>query len=353
MEAFALRFPLERPISSSLGAYGHVDATAVWVHTDDGPSGFGFNAGLGGHASAAIVPYIEEELAPIALGHDAASPEDLWEALWKPNKPRLRGGLGAWALSAIDIACWDIFAKASGLPLHQILGGSHSEVAVYGSGGWLSLHDDELTAECRRFVDQGITAYKYKVGGPRDRERTELLRREMGDEVVLFADANQSFTVDEAVEHSGMLADNGVRWLEEPVLADSTEDLARVASRSAVPIAAGENVYYRWGFKEICERKAAAYLQPDVARCGGVGEFMKVAELAETHHLRLTSHLWHELSVTLVGATPSGYMVEYAPLLPEDAFTQPFIVEDGAIGVPDVPGHGVELTAEAMTHFRL
>jgi L-alanine-DL-glutamate epimerase-like enolase superfamily enzyme len=116
-------------------------------------------------------------------------------------------------------------------------------------------------------------------------------------------------------------------------------------------VATGENVYFGWGFREICDRRAAAYLQPDVGRCGGITEFTKIARLAESYNLALSSHLWHELSISLVGASRAGYMVEYAELIPPDAFTRPFEVIDGKITVPDTPGHGVELTPEAMTRF--
>jgi D-arabinonate dehydratase len=353
VEATALRFPLAKPIASALGAYTHVDATAVRLHTEDGLSGFGITAGLGGAASAAIQPYIESELAPLAIGQDALAPEALWHRLWGPNKPRMRAGLGVWALSAVDIACWDLVGKAAGLPVHRLLGGFRQDVPVYGSGGWHSLTDDELIAECRAFVSQGITAYKYKIGTPRDEERTALLRRELGEGFTLFADANQRFTVSEALETARMLADYDVAWIEEPVLADSTDDLAEVAASSPVPVAAGENVYFRWGFREICDRRAAAYLQPDVGRCGGITEFMKIAHLADAYNLTLSSHLWHELSISLVGAVSSGFMVEYAELIPTDALTRPFPVIDGRIAVPDVPGHGVEVTPEALKRFAI
>ncbi len=351
VEATALRFPLSKPISSALSSYSHVDATAVRLHTEGGLTGFGMSAGLGGAASSAMVPYIEAELSPLAVGADALAPEALWHRLWSPNKPRLRAGLGAWALSALDNACWDLVGKAAGLPLHSILGGFRNEVPVYGSGGWHSLTDAELVAECRAFVEQGIGAYKYKVGIPRDEERTALLRREMGEDLMLLADANQCFTVSQAIETARMLADYDVGWIEEPVLADSTDDLAAVAASSPIPVAAGENVAFRWGFRELCDRRAASYLQPDVGRCGGISEFMKVAHLADSYNLVLSSHLWHELSISLVGAVSSGSMVEYAQLIPPDALTHPFQVVNGHIRVPQVPGHGVELTPQAMQHF--
>lgn len=347
----ALRFPLPTPITTALSTYTHIDANSVSIETEDGLTGFGITAGLGGHASVAIKPYIDAELAPLIVGEDALRPEALWHRMWSPNKPRMRGGLGVWALSAVDIACWDVLGQAAGLPVHKLLGGYRDDIPVYGSGGWHSLSDDELVTECQRFAKQGITAYKYKIGSPRDEERTALLRDEMGDDFTLFADANQRFTVTEAIETSRMLADHGVAWIEEPVLADSSDDLAEVAAASPVPVAAGENVYFAWGFREICDRRAASYLQPDVGRCGGITEFAKIAHLADSHNLALSSHLWHELSISLVGASRSGFMVEYAELIPAEALTQPFDVVDGRIRVPEVPGHGVELTADAMSRY--
>lgn len=352
VEVTPLRFPLAKPISSALGAYPHIDATAVRVQTEGGVTGLGITAGLGGSARSAVAPYVEAELAPLAIGLDVLSPEAVANRLWSANKPRMRGGLGVWALSAVDIAVWDALAKSAGLPLHSVLGGHQRSVPVYGSGGWHSLSNAELISECQSFVELGIGAYKYKVGTDRDLERTSLLRREMGDDLVLLADANQRFTVSEAIEFSKMLADHDVAWLEEPVLADSTNDLEEVAARSAVPVAAGENVYFGWGFREICDRRAAAFLQPDVGRVGGVTHFMRVAHLADAHNLRLSSHLWHELSVTLVGAVRSGFMAEYTELLPPHVFTRPFDVSGGTIEVPDVPGHGVELADGVLDRFR-
>lgn len=346
IEARPVRLPLARPISSALGTYEEMDCVAVTVHTDEGPSGFGYTMGLGGAWSAAVATYIEQELAPGAIGADPLAPERVWQRMWGPNKPRMRAGLGVWALSAVDIACWDILGKAANLPLHCLLGGYRTEVPVYGSGGWHDLTDDELVAECEAFAAQGIDAYKYKIGAARDHERTALLRRAMGEDFILLADANQGFTVREAVEASRMLADHGVAWIEEPVLADTVADLADVAGRSAVPTAAGENVYLRWGFRELCESRGADYLQPDVVRCGGVTEFRKIAAIADAFNVALSSHLCHELSISLVGASPRGWRVEYAELLPPGTFTAPFRVTDGTMRVPDVAGHGVEFAPQ-------
>ena len=143
----------------------------------------------------------------------------------------------------------------------------------------------------------------------------------------------------------------GVEWFEEPVLADSIDDLSKFLSQSAVPVAAGENSYMRWGFREICDRRAAAYLQPDVGRCGGVTEFRKTAHLAEAYSLDLCSHLLEEVSVGLVGASPAGHMVEYTDLLPLGTLTHEFTVKEGHIRVPDKLGHGVEFTDDALKRY--
>ncbi len=158
-------------------------------------------------------------------------------------------------------------------------------------------------------------------------------------------DANQRFTVNEALATARMLADQGVPGSRSECLADSTDDLAEVAAASPVPVATGENVYFGWGFREICDRRAAAYLQPDVGRCGGITEFVKIAHLADAYNLALSSHLWHELSISLVGASRRGFMVEYAELIPPDALTLPFEVVDGRSMCPTCrlrrgPHHG-------------
>lgn len=353
VEAVPVALPLTKPIASALGLYESMPGAVVTIRTTEGIEGFGFNLGLGGSSGRAVAAYINDELAPLAVGQDALSPEAVWQRMWSPNKARMRGGIGVWALSAVDIAVWDIVAKASGLPLHTILGGYRRRVPVYGSGGWLSLSDEELVAECESMAALGIRSYKYKIGSGRDEERTALLRRTMGDDFLLLADGNQGFDVRRAIETSRMLADYGVGWFEEPVLADTVDDLAEVAQGSAVPVATGENTFFRWGFREICERRAAAFLQPDIARCGGVTEFRRIAALSDSYNLSLSSHLWHELSISLVGAFPTGWAVEFTTLVSPEFWTAPFEVSDGSISVPATPGHGAYLTQEAVQRYSL
>jgi len=349
--ARSAKVPLKREIGSAGGNKSVLDYLIVELKTTDGISGFGYTMGLGGEGSKALVPYIHNELAPLVIGKDVSNPERIWNTLWSPNKARMRGGLGVMAISALDTACWDAFSKATSLPLHTILGGFRKKVPVYGSGGWFTFSDEDLIKECQDFMEKGINAYKIKIGTLRDEERIALLRKEIGSEITLLVDANQKYNIKDAIEVSSMLATYDVKWFEEPVLADSMDDLAEFSRKSAVPVATGENSYMRWGFREICERKAAAYLQPDVGRCGGITEFRKIAHLAETFNLDLCSHLLEEVSVCLIGATSAGCMVEYADLLPSNTLTHDFKVQDGHIEVPESAGHGVSFTEDALKKF--
>jgi L-alanine-DL-glutamate epimerase-like enolase superfamily enzyme len=328
--------------------------TAVYVHTEGGSTGFGSKA------APAIAAYIKDELAPTIIGADALAPEALWQRMWGPNKSRMRGGLGVHALSVLDIACWDVLAKVAGLPLWSILGGFRREVPVYGSGGTPNYLDAELLEECSYFASEGLTSYKFKIGDStvyaghsNDADRIAMLRKEFGDEFTLYADANQRYTVSQAIEASKMLADFGIAWFEEPVLVDSLSDLATVAAASSVPVAAGENSYMRWEFREICANRAVSFLQPDPVLCGGITEFRKIAHLADAFGLSLCTHLCHEIGSTLVGAFPSGHSCEYYMQFPKEMWTNDFTPRNGYVTAPEVPGHGLELSDAARERYAL
>ena len=362
VEVVPLRVPLSespaRRFAPRPDTGGVLEVTAVYVHTEDGPSGFGYTSQIGSRAGGAIAAYLRDELAPSVVGANALAPEATWQRAWGPNKSRMRAGLAVQALSALDIACWDVMAKAARLPLTNLLGGFQPSIPVYGSGGTPNYTDAQLVEECCYFRDQGIGAYKFKIGYPpagerhsSDADRIALLRKEVGDEMVLLADAHQNYSVAEAIAASRMLADFGVAWLEEPVLADSISDLVAVAAASAVPLAAGENNYLRWEFRELCARRAVAVVQPDPVLCGGVTEMRRIALLADAFGLQLCPHLCHELAASLTTAFPSGSMCEYYMQFPAEMWSRDFTPLKGRIAVPEVPGHGLELGPTARARY--
>lgn len=350
---FVLELPFEKPITSALGTYIGSDYVVVELRTTDGIIGYGFTMSLDRRGTGAVVNYIENDLVPLVLEQDISQPADLWKKIWAPNKARMRGGVGVHALSAVDIAVWDAAAKTVGISLNKMLGGYRQSVPVYGSGGWLSMTDSELIEEAQGLAEKGVPAYKLKIGGERDKERIKLLRNEMGDKHVLYVDANQHFSVPDAIATSQWLAEFNIAWFEEPVLADCPWDLEEVAIASSVPIAAGENVYFAWGFQDLCARRAVSFLQPDIGRCGGITEWAKISRLASINNLKLTSHLLHEISASLIGAFSAGFAVEYMDFFPKNSFTHDFAVRGGCIEVPEAPGHGVEFSEDAINKFKI
>ena len=348
-----LEVPFERPVTSALGTNIGSDYVVVELQTTDGIIGYGYTMSLDRRGTGAVVNYIKNDLIPFVLNQNVTQPADLWQKMWSPNKARMRGGIGVHALSAVDTAVWDAAAKTAGLSLNKLLGGFREKVPVYGSGGWLSMEDGDLLAEAQSLAEKGISAYKLKIGGGRDKERIKLLRHEMGDNFTLYVDANQHYNLQDAITASEWLAEFNIAWFEEPVLADCPWDLEALASASAVPLAAGENVYFKWGFQALCARRAVSFLQPDIGRCGGVTEWIKISHLASINKLKLTSHLLHEISTSLIGAFSSGFKVEYMDFFSTNAFTQDFSVRDGYISIPDIPGHGVEFSKYARNKFQI
>ena len=345
--------PFERAITSALGTYIASDYIVVELHTSDGVIGYGYSMSLDRRGTKAVVNYINNDLVPLILDQELTPPATLWQKMWSPNKARMRGGIGVHALSAVDTAVWDAAAKTVGLSLHKMLGGYRQEVPVYGSGGWLSMEDHELIDEAQELAIKGITAYKIKIGGDRDKERLRILRKEMGEDFILYVDANQHYDVQGAIIVSEWLAEYNIGWFEEPVLADCPWELEQVASASAVPIAAGENVYFGWGFQDLCARRAVSFLQPDIGRCGGVTEWIKISKLASDNGLKLTSHLLHEVSTSLIGAFSAGFAIEYMNFFSKNPFTEDFSVKKGCITVPDIPGHGVVFSKNARKKFQV
>ncbi len=356
IECYILRLPTARSFVSALARYDYFDDVVVDLKTEGGLQGMGYTTFVGGDASRACKAYAEGELSSALLGEEVTATERIWERMYQPNKARLRKGVGMYALSALDIAVWDALGKALGQPLYKLLGGYRDEVPAYGSGGWHGMSIGEILEEVEGFREKGIDAYKMKVGTGdlrRDLERVRAVREAFGEGLALMLDANQRWNARDALEAAKKFELFEVAWLEEPVLADCPGDLAVVAAQSPVPIAAGENEYTCWGFRELLERRAAHILQPDVQRVGGVTEWMKVAHMAQAWRIPLSPHLGHELHAQLVAAVPNGLSVEYLSGLPQDVFEEGPELSDGSFHLSDRPGIGLKIREGAKKKYGL
>ena len=332
--------------------------TQCFVHiiTDEGLEGLG----TGGGARAAR-EIIEGSLKPILIGQDPLNIEQLWDDMFWRIRGVGRKGLAFCALSAVDIALWDLKAKYYQTPLYKLLGPYTDTVPVYGSGGWTHFSIDELIAEQASYVERGMKSVKMKVGknfGQSESEdiaRLSAVRKALGDDVEILIDANNGYYAKQAIRMAQAFEEYNIGWFEEPVLADDIEGLAAIARATAIPIATGEHEYTKYGFKDLIARGGADIVQPDVGRVGGITEWMKVAHLAHAFNLPVAPHAYQLIHLHLACATPNLRIVEYLGMVEEaDRITYTEFSEP-VNGVwspnPDKPGLGLELDPEAVKQY--
>ena len=270
-----------------------------------------------------------------------------------------RTGIGAMAVSAVDVALWDLKAKLLGVPLAALLGAARDSVPVYGSGGFTSMPVEELEAQLGAWAMEGFSRVKMKVGRQpgADPARVAAARRAVGDDVELFVDANGAYSRKEALLFSGVFAQEGVSWFEEPVSSDDLEGLRLVRDRvpAGMDIAAGEYAWTLDELRRLAEAGAADVLQVDVTRCGGFTGVLRAAALAEAFHLPLSAHCAPSLHVALGMAIPGIRHLEWfhdhqrieSRLF--DGFRQP--VEGEVSADTTRPGLGVELIESEAGRF--
>lgn len=356
IEIHPVSFPLKKPFSNHLRKITQLNGLVVEVMTNSDIKGQSVIYGLSNISYNEIIKNICDDLIPGLLNNrefdEANSLHTYWNKFWSDYKNQNIIQEKLYALAAIDIAVWDIFTKANNISLHKYLGGAQSKIPVYGTTGWLSLSLDELIEECKYYSDKGINAFKVRVGHNDDSLRIKTLRNEMGNDFILMLDANQRYSVEQAVQLADELSEFNITWIEEPTN-NSVELIEKIKKTSKIPIALGENIIDENDFKKICEKKLSEYLQPDLPRCGGITGFIKIIEMASRYKLPVCNHLMYELSAGLLAAFPNGYMLEYDNLLPSGLFTYDFSINGGCLRPPNLSGTGVEMTEKALKEYSL
>ncbi len=355
LQTHLLRLPLERPVTSLAGAaVDHVVALFVHLDTDTGLRGLGFAYTLQGGGRALKV-IADDDLAPLIVGEDPLDHERLAAKVYWRLQSVGRLGLVMQAYSAIDLALWDLKGKAAGLPLYKLLGGARESAPVYGSDiGWLWMSPDDIAAEARRYLDQGVMGIKMKIGHPDPEDDARRLQRvfdSLGDEVWFAVDANQRYDYSKALL-VGRFLDEEIRpdWFEEPLSCEDVDGHARLAQRLETPIAVGETLFGGEEFRRYLDAGAAGVLQPDVTRLGGLTATLKVLALAETYHRPVAPHLLPEVAVHLACGLPNVVAVEWMPWL-FAAFAEPPRLVEGKIVPPPRPGLGLEMHPEAVAKY--
>jgi L-alanine-DL-glutamate epimerase-like enolase superfamily enzyme len=350
------RIPLPTPLSDSThGTIAYFDLITVRLRARDGAGGLGYTYTVG-TAGAAVRAVIERDLRPLVVGAEIDRIEALWKRMWWHVHYGGRGGLVSLAISAVDIALWDLQARRYGAPLWRLLGGHDPCVPCYAGGIDLDFPLDALLRQTDENLARGFRAVKMKVGRPRlaeDVERVRAMRRHLGPDFPLMVDANMRWSADEAIRAARALADLDVYWLEEPTIPDDVAGHVRIVREGGLPVATGENLHTLYEFRQMIAAGGVTFPEPDVTNCGGVTAFMKVAHLAEAFNLPVTSHGAHDVTVHLLAAVPNRSYLEAHGFGLDRFLVHPFRLEQGMAIAPERPGHGVELDWAGLEPLRV
>ena len=342
VETVVVRLPLEPPILSALGAIRSFGCVLVRLHTDSGAVGENLVFTLNDRRTRVLRAMVEE-MSDLLVGRDAGHILEFGARAWKDINFLGHQGVTVVAISALDGALWDALGKEAGLPIHRLLGGARSSIPAYHSGGlWLSASIDELVAEAQGFLGDGFRAMKMRIGSPdpaTDVARVKAVREAVGPHVRLMADANQGLNESQAIRLGRELEEFGLFWFEEPLAAWDLEGVARVAAALDTPIASGETEYTRYGFRRMIDLRSADVLMPDLQRVGGVSEFVRVGHMAEAWDIPVSSHLFPETSLQVLGGLSNALILEYMPWF-SSLYNEAIAFEDGEAVVPERPGWG-------------
>jgi len=322
----------------------------------------GGKRGLGyTYADKATAVLAESLLKEVVHHQDVFSHMQIWLALMRRVRNLGETGISQMAISAIDNALWDLRAKLQDCPLVHLLGGARFGIAVYGSGGFTSYSDHQLTKQLSGWAHDGFKMVKIKVGtnAAEDPRRVQVARHAIGDSVELFVDANGAYSLSQAAKLAQCFAQHGVRWFEEPVSSDNLAGLCQMRERApaGMDIAAGEYGYSAWYFERMLRASAVTVLQADATRCGGVTGFLNAAALCWASDTPLSSHCAPSIHLHVCCMAARAVHMEFfhdharIERLFFDGFREP---EHGVMS-PDLsrPGFGLELKEQDAAHYQV
>ncbi len=330
--------------------------TIVVVHVTSGSTtGLGYT-----YAAPAAASVVHDTLTDVVVGRDSMATGATWAAMVHAIRNQGRPGVVASAISAVDIALWDLKARLLGLSVADAIGRTHASVPIYGSGGFTSLSDDDLADQLAGWADQGLRAVKMKVGrdGAIDPHRVDVAREAIGADVDLFVDANGGYTHKQALALAAEFADRNVRWFEEPVSSDDLAGLRLVRDRAplGMDVTAGEYGYDLPYFRDMLAAGAVDCLQADVTRCGGITAFLRVGALADAHCIDVSSHCAPQVSAhACTGLWHLRHLEYFADHIRVESMLFDGVLEPvgGTLRPdPDRPGLGVEFKGPDAERFR-
>jgi D-galactarolactone cycloisomerase len=382
IETFILRVPLgDKVFFSSQCAFPERNSLLVRIETEDGIYGWGEGGQYG--PPGPVKTAIDQVLAPMLIGRDPLDKDVIWHQLYNFSKDFGQKGTYIEAISAIDIALWDICGKSLNISVAQMMGGyQRREVEMYATGCYyrgdqyldLGKTLEALEQEASSYVDQGFKMLKIKLGllsVENDGKRVQAIRKTVGDEIGIFADCNHSYNVNTAIRMGRILEENNVLFMEEPVIPEDIEGYRYVRRKLDIAIAGGECEFTAFGFKRLIDNECLDIAQPDICCTGGITEYLRIRNYAQLHGVSVIPHAWGSgiaLSVALqaLASTPlephtanpvpfqNEPMVEYDrnfnPLR-DELLINNIGIENGKVKVPQGPGLGVDINLEVMKKY--
>ncbi|MGD0425849.1 MAG: L-rhamnonate dehydratase [Candidatus Acidiferrales bacterium] len=339
----------------------------VEIFTDDGQVGVG---------NAALAPPITKQvvdlyLKPLLIGADPWNIEFLWQHMYRKTMAFGRKGIGMAAISAVDIALWDLLGKCAKQPVFRLLGGrTKPRIPVYASRLY-SIELSELAAEAKRYKKEGYRAMKLRFGwGPTDGaagmqhnvDLVKTVRQAVGDGIDVMADAYMGWTLDYAKRMLPLLEPFNLRWLEEPVIPDDIQGYTELKSYARIPIAGGEHEFTQYGFRELLQARAVDYIQFDTNRVGGITQARKISALAESYSVPVIPHAGQLHNYHVVMASLNSPMAEYFPIVDVEVGNELFWyifegepkAKDGFVDLDDnLPGLGLTVNEKALAKFEV
>jgi D-arabinonate dehydratase len=358
VRGFTVKISLDRPVSFPGVLVTSRDVAFAVVETDAGLRGVGYTFARGGDVAGAV----EKNLKDFMVGEDPMLIEKLWEKLYYGTMFLGRKGLMMRALSAADIALWDLKGQIAGLPLYRLLGGYRDSVPAMMAGGFYAEGKglDTLATEVCRYVDQGFKAIKIVFGAlqfRQDLERLKVVRDAVGPDVELMVDLHWSWKeAKTALRLTHQLETYQVSFIEDPFKPDNLRALSQFTAASETPVAAGEMECGRWAFREFLTENAADILRCDATVAGGISEWIKIASMAAAWEVPVIPHYFPDIHVHLVAATANTKAVEF--IAPESVdfhkiLLEPLPMREGMIAVPQEPGLGIKWNWKAIEQYKI
>ena len=350
----AVSVPFRRPIISKVGEYTHWPFILIDVRTKEGVIGRSY-----------LEPYVQKSAKPLARMIDdigdsmrgkVLAPLDAYRDAMQTLHLNGREGMTLIAISGLDMAIWDALAKAAGMPLAVLLGGTAGKVRAYNTNGLWLIPFDRLAREAAELVAEGgFKAIKMRLGRATLKEDIAAIaevRKAVGENVQLMCDFNQGLAFGDALLRLHGLDDQGLVWFEEPIVYDNYDGCAQLSRELRTPLQIGENIYGPREFYKAVQAKAADLYMPDLMRIGGVTGWMRAAAIAGAAGLPLSSHLYPAVSAQLLRVSESADWLEWSDWA-EPILAKPFRANDGFVTVSDEPGNGLQWNEEAVKRFAL